>query len=173
MRWGPLPVSTLPAAVLTVIAPRPLATGDALLRIWHLRPAAPNTRPCVFLASGTQAPSSSQSPLYSGRPSVGIRHAAPLRLLSPPNPLRWALAGPPMKPVVLLTSGALAPTKRKFKVCALYGHRLLWQNRGSWPVYDRRPAGRNPRSKAKLCRKFFAKLSFKKAWTTFLERKVV
>ena len=90
---GPLPVSTLPAAVLTVIAPRPLATGDALLRIWHLRPAAPNTRPCVFLASGTQAPSSSQSPLYSGRPSVGIRHAAPLRLLSPPNPLRWALAG--------------------------------------------------------------------------------
>ena len=93
MRWGPLPVSTLPAAVLTVIAPRPLATGDALLRIWHLRPAAPNTRPCVFLASGTQAPSSSQSPLYSGRPSVGIRHAAPLRLLSPPNPLRWALAG--------------------------------------------------------------------------------
>ena len=73
--------------------PDPHFTGDALLRIWHLRPAAPNTRPCVFLASGTQAPSSSQSPLYSGRPSVGIRHAAPLRLLSPPNPLRWALAG--------------------------------------------------------------------------------
>ena len=24
---------------------------------------------------------------------MGIRHAAPLRLLSPPNPLRWALAG--------------------------------------------------------------------------------
>ena len=53
---GPLPVSTLPAAVLTVIAPRPLATGDALLRIWHLRPAAPNTRSCILLASGTQAP---------------------------------------------------------------------------------------------------------------------
>ena len=31
-------------------------TGDALLRIWHLRPAALNTRPCVLLASGTQAP---------------------------------------------------------------------------------------------------------------------
>ena len=56
MRWGPLPVSTLPAAVLTVIAPRPLLRGDALLRIWHLRPAALNTRPCVLLASGTQAP---------------------------------------------------------------------------------------------------------------------
>ena len=30
-RWGPLPVSTLPAAVLTVIAPRPPIAGDALL----------------------------------------------------------------------------------------------------------------------------------------------
>ena len=73
--------------------PGPPATGDALQEDRHLRPAAPNTRPCVLLASGAQAPSSSQSPLYSGRPSVGIRHAAPLRLLSPPNPLRWALAG--------------------------------------------------------------------------------
>ena len=39
--------------------------------------------------------SSSQSPLYSGRPSMGIRHGAPLLLLSPPNPLRWASAGTP------------------------------------------------------------------------------
>ena len=46
---------------------------------------------------GPQGPSSSQSPLYSGRPSVGIRHAAPLLLLSSPNPLRWALAGTPIK----------------------------------------------------------------------------
>ena len=46
---------------------------------------------------GPLGPSSSQSPLYSGRPSVGIRHAAPLLLLSPPNPLRWALAGTPIK----------------------------------------------------------------------------
>ena len=28
---------------------------------------------------------------------MGIRHAAPLLLLSPPNPLRWALAGTPIK----------------------------------------------------------------------------
>ena len=27
---------------------------------------------------------------------MGIRHAAPLLLLSPPNPLRWALAGAPI-----------------------------------------------------------------------------
>ena len=77
--------------------PGPPATGDALLGNWHLRPAAPNTRPCALLASGTQAPSSSQSPLYSGRPSMGIRHVASLLLLSPPNPLRWALAGTPIK----------------------------------------------------------------------------
>ena len=77
--------------------PGPPATGDALLEDRHLRPAAPNTRPCVLLAPGTQAPSSSQSPLYSGRPSVGIRHVASLLLLSPPNPLRWALAGTPIK----------------------------------------------------------------------------
>ena len=32
--WGPLPVSTLPAAMLTVIAPRPPATG-----MGHFRPA--------------------------------------------------------------------------------------------------------------------------------------
>ena len=41
--------------------------------------------------------SSSQSPLYSGRLSVGIRNVATLLLLSPPNPLRWALAGTPIK----------------------------------------------------------------------------
>ena len=63
---------------------------------------------------GPLGPSSSQSPLYSGRPSVGIRHIAPLLLpipsvpsghlplirgvgLSPPNPLCWALAGTPIK----------------------------------------------------------------------------
>ena len=50
-----------------------------------------------LLAPGAQTPSSSQSPLYSGRPSMGIRHVAPLLLLSPPNPLRWALAGTPIK----------------------------------------------------------------------------
>ena len=77
--------------------PGPPFTRDALQEDRHLRPAAPNTRPCVLLASGARGPSSSQSPLYSGRPSVGIRHVASLRLLSPPNPLRWALAGPPIK----------------------------------------------------------------------------
>ena len=97
MPWGLLPVSAFAERALTVIAPRPPATGDALLQDRHLRPAAPKTRLCVLLASGARAPSSSQSPLYSGRPSVGIRHVASLRLLSPPNPLRWALAGTPIK----------------------------------------------------------------------------
>ena len=54
-------------------------------------------RPPVLLGTFIRRASSSQSPLYSGCPSVGIRHAAPLLLLSPPNPLRWALAGPPIK----------------------------------------------------------------------------
>ena len=40
--------------------------------------------------------SSSQSPLCSGHPSMGIRHDAPLLLLSPPDPLRWAPAGAPI-----------------------------------------------------------------------------
>ena len=39
MPWGPLPVSTLPAAVLTVIAPRPPFTGGALLRAFCVLPA--------------------------------------------------------------------------------------------------------------------------------------
>ena len=113
--------------------------------------------------------SSSQSPLYSGRLSVGIRNVATLLLLSPPNPLRWALAGPPIKPVVLLTSGALAPTKRKFKVCALYGHRLLWQNRGSWAVAGgicpttAAPQGGTPEAKRSVAESSFAYFSYKKS----------
>ena len=43
-----------------------------------------------------RARSSSQSPLCSGHPSMGIRHGAPLLLLSPPAPLRWAPAGAPI-----------------------------------------------------------------------------
>ena len=42
------------------------------------------------------ARSSSQSPLCSGHPSVGIRHGAPLLLLSPPDPLCWDPAGAPI-----------------------------------------------------------------------------
>ena len=53
-------------------------------------------RPPVFLGTFIRRASSSQSPLYSGRPSMGIRHAAPLLLLPPPNPLRWASAGTPI-----------------------------------------------------------------------------
>ena len=53
--------------------------------------------PSCFPGNFIRRASSSQSPLYSGCPSVGIRHAAPLLLLSPPNPLRWALAGTPIK----------------------------------------------------------------------------
>ena len=36
--------------------PQTPITGDAFLEDWHLRPAAPNTRSCILLASGTLAP---------------------------------------------------------------------------------------------------------------------
>ena len=36
--------------------PQTPITGDAFLEDWHLRPAAPNTRSCILLASGTPAP---------------------------------------------------------------------------------------------------------------------
>ena len=55
------------------------------------------------------SPSSSQSPLYSGRPSMGIRHTAPLLLLSPPNPLRWASAGTPIRVFYRTPPGACLP----------------------------------------------------------------
>ena len=41
------------------------------------------------------SPSSSQSPLPSGRPCLGIPPSAPLLLLSPTDPLRWARLGTP------------------------------------------------------------------------------
>ena len=41
------------------------------------------------------SPSSSQSPLPSGRPCLGIPPSAPLLLLSPTDPLRWARLGAP------------------------------------------------------------------------------
>ena len=40
--------------------PQTPITGDAFLENWHLRPAAPNTRPCVLLASGALAPSGAE-----------------------------------------------------------------------------------------------------------------
>ena len=43
-------------ALIGVGTPDPRFTGDALLGNWHLCPAPPNTRPCILLASGTQAP---------------------------------------------------------------------------------------------------------------------
>ena len=87
----------LPAVVLTgAFPPNPLFTGDACLWAGYSRPAG-KTRSDCSSCLGPLGPSSSQSALYSGRPSVGIRHVAPLLLLSPPNPLRWALAGPPIK----------------------------------------------------------------------------
>ena len=36
--------------------PQTPITGDALLEDWHLRPVAPNTRPCVLLASAHWGP---------------------------------------------------------------------------------------------------------------------
>ena len=91
MPWGLIPVSAYAQRALTVICPPdPRLRGTPSWEMGNFIRRA-KTRSVILLASGTQAPSSSQSPLYSGRPSVGIRHAAPLRLLSPPNPLRWAL----------------------------------------------------------------------------------
>ena len=43
------------------LTPKPPITGDALLDDGHLHPAAPNTRPCVLFASGTQAPAGAKS----------------------------------------------------------------------------------------------------------------
>ena len=52
--------------------------------------------------------SSSQSPLRSGRPGVGIPRCAPLLVLSQPRPLRWVVVGflgaPP--PMISRTRGA-------------------------------------------------------------------
>ena len=57
---------------------------------------------------------SSQSPLCSGRPGMGIPHGAPLLLLSPPDPLRWAPAGTPFCPRRLVGTSciSLVPTWR-------------------------------------------------------------
>ena len=112
------------------------------------RPPSPRLRETPSWEIGTfiRRASSSQSPLYSGRPSVGIRHAAPLLLLSPPNPLRWALAGTPiMSGWPFLPRGHRPLLSGNLKVSVLYGHRLLWQNRGSWSVAAReRSARRSP-----------------------------
>ena len=88
-------MNTWLAPVFIGVVPQTPITGDALPGNSHFHPAG-KTRPDCLSCPGAQAPSSSQSPLYSGRPSMGIRHAAPLLLLSPPNPLRWALAGAPI-----------------------------------------------------------------------------
>ena len=97
MRWGPIPVSAFAERALTVILPPDPRLRETPSRKIYVHSRRAKTRLLVLLAPGTQAPSSSQSPLYSGRPNMGIRHVAPLLLLSPPNPLRWALAGTPIK----------------------------------------------------------------------------
>ena len=53
---GPPSMSAFAQRALIGGLPRTPLTKDALPRIWHLRPAALNTRPCVLLAPGTQAP---------------------------------------------------------------------------------------------------------------------
>ena len=76
------------------LSPGPPVTGAG--PFGPLLPSGGLNFDCAPLYSRATGPSSSQSPLYSGRPSVGIRHVASLLLLSPPNPLRWALAGAPI-----------------------------------------------------------------------------
>ena len=76
------------------LSPRPPTTGAGPFGL--LLPSGGLNFDCASLSTRPTGSSSSQSPLYSGRPSVGIRHVASLLLLSPPNPLRWALAGAPI-----------------------------------------------------------------------------
>ena len=97
-RWGPPSMSAFAERALKVAPPPgPPFAWDACLVFMAESYRRTKSEWLAFLASGTQAPSSSQSPLYSGRPSMGIRPVASLLLLSPPNPLRWALAGTPIK----------------------------------------------------------------------------
>ena len=90
-------MNTWLAPVFIGVAPQAPVYGGRPPKGWAVSSGGQNQDRLILLASGALAPSSSQSPLYSGRPSVGIRHVASLRLLSPPNPLRWALAGTPIK----------------------------------------------------------------------------
>ena len=76
------------------LSPGPPVTGAGHFG-WSIIPGGQNQDLFSSYSRATGS-SSSQSPLYSGRPLVGIRHVASLLLLSPPNPLRWALAGAPI-----------------------------------------------------------------------------
>ena len=96
-RRGTAPMSAdAERALIVTFPPVPLYGGRPPAFLGNFSRRAKPSR-TFLLAPEAQAPSSSQSPLYSGRPSMGIRHVAPLLLLSPPNPLRWALAGTPIK----------------------------------------------------------------------------
>ena len=81
-------------ALIVTFPPNPLFTGVCPFGFMYV-PGGQNQDLFPYYSRPTGS-SSSQSPLYSGRPSVGIRHVASLPLLSPPNPLRWALAGAPI-----------------------------------------------------------------------------
>ena len=69
----------------------------------------------------------------------------------------------------LFCIGALTPTKRKFKVSALYGHRLHWHSQGSWAVAGgicpttAAPQGGTPEAKRSFAESSFAYFSYKKS----------
>ena len=85
----------MPAAVfLGGLPPVPLFTGAGHFGLFLI--SGGQNQDLFPSYSRPTGSSLSQSPLYSGRPLVGIRHVASLLLLSPPNPLRWALAGAPI-----------------------------------------------------------------------------
>ena len=89
---------------------RPAHDGSALLTYFFRLKKASLPR---YWATSS---SSSQSPLQSERPGLGIPPSAPLLLLSPTDPLRWARSGPrswtskkagplhPQRPLVLVLS---------------------------------------------------------------------
>ena len=68
--------------------PRPAAGGVERHRRTYRR-----LKNADLPGNSAMSPASSQSPLRSGHPGVGVPRCAPLLLLSPRDPLRWALAG--------------------------------------------------------------------------------
>ncbi len=102
----------------------------------------------LLTAAAAAHPSSTQSPLCSGRPSVGIRHFASLRLLSPPNPRLTPLGfgGDPSAP----GWGNGMGVKQFFQLCGAFaycsscstpwGTWLTWASSTQSPLCSGRPS---------------------------------
>ncbi len=86
-----------PLAVPSVVTPHALRHGAlcACSRAFSASPYLMRLKKASIPRYCATSPSSSQSPLPSGRPCLGIPTSAPLLLLSPTDPLRWARLGTP------------------------------------------------------------------------------